>query len=245
VTTQVIAPVLSNLGSLTGRRLLDVACGTGHLVAAAARRGASPEGIDFAAPMIGAARNNYPHRIFRVADATELPYDDASFDAVTCAFGLSHMANPQGAVDEAFRVLKPGGRFAFTLWFDADRGSELFAVIRSAIQCHATAKVVLPETWTALRFADETICEALVRRAGFRPPEFQILPVIWQSKEAQDLIEFVNKLTLRTAMTINGQPDAVRARIYAQIRRDAEARRRGGVISLAWPALLTVAQKPA
>jgi ubiquinone/menaquinone biosynthesis C-methylase UbiE len=244
VSTQAIVPILNSLGNLAGKRYLDVACGTGHLVAAAAQRGAISEGVDFALPMIDAARANYPGSMFQVADAAQLPYDAASFDAVTCAFGLPHMASPQAAVEEAFRVLKPGGRFAFTLWFGAERGGELQAIAKSAIQAHATQPVVLPETWTVLRFADETACEALVIRSGFLPPAFQTLPISWQSKTAQEVAVFIDKLSLRTAAMIAGQPDAIRARIQAQILSDAEARRRDQVISLAWPALLSIARKP-
>ena len=65
-----------------------------------------------------------------MADATDLPYADRSFDAVTCAFGLSHMENPQAAVAEAFRVLKAGGRYAFTLWFGAEDGNELHTMVK-------------------------------------------------------------------------------------------------------------------
>jgi ubiquinone/menaquinone biosynthesis C-methylase UbiE len=245
VTGQAIYPILDSLGSLEDKCHLDVACGPGHLVEAATRRGASCVGVDFAAPMVEAARANYPNRVFKVADAIEVPYDDAYFDAVSCAFGLLHMANPQAAVDEAFRVLKPGGRFAFTLWFGPERGGELQAIVKSAIQAHATRNVVLPEAWTVLRYANEAACEALIRRSGFISSAFQTLPIIWRLRAAQDAIDFIDKLSLRTAMMIQSQPESIRARIHDQILSDTESRRCGGVITLAWPALLTVAQKSA
>jgi 2-polyprenyl-3-methyl-5-hydroxy-6-metoxy-1,4-benzoquinol methylase len=47
VSTQAITPILDSLGDLPGKRHLDVACGTGHLVAAASQRGAVSEGVDF------------------------------------------------------------------------------------------------------------------------------------------------------------------------------------------------------
>jgi 2-polyprenyl-3-methyl-5-hydroxy-6-metoxy-1,4-benzoquinol methylase len=58
ISSQAIAPILDSFGMLKGRRHLDVACGIGHLVGAAARRGAISEGIDFAQPSSGASMNS-------------------------------------------------------------------------------------------------------------------------------------------------------------------------------------------
>ena len=142
VSTQAIDGILDGLGTLTGQRHLDVACGTGHLVAAASKRGALSEGVDFAKAMIDVARGTYPNDSFQVADATHLPYDGYLFDAVSCAFGLSHLENPQAAVAEAFRVLKAGGRFAFTLWFGPEDGNEFYQMVQEALTALATTSSV-------------------------------------------------------------------------------------------------------
>lgn len=76
VATQAIGPIVASLGPGSRRRHLDVACGTGHLVAAASRRGWQSEGVDFAQPMIDVARATYPQERFRLADATALPHAD-------------------------------------------------------------------------------------------------------------------------------------------------------------------------
>lgn len=55
VTNQAIDTILDSFGTLHGKRLLGVGCGTGHLAASAAKRGAEAEGIDFASAMVGAA----------------------------------------------------------------------------------------------------------------------------------------------------------------------------------------------
>ncbi len=244
VSAQSIGPTLDTLGQLTGRKLLDVACGTGHLVAAASRRGAISEGIDFAPPMIDAARANYPGENFAVGDATQLPYEDDLFDAVTCAFGLLHMEHPQTAVHEAFRVLQPGGRFAFALWFGPEDGSELYAITKAAIDAHAAVKVSLPEAWTVLRYADFDACASIAQQAGFLPPTFKRLPIVWRRTAVQDLFRLVTQLSVRTKLVIDSQPPETQQRIHDHILSEAEARRRDGIITLAWPALLTVAQKP-
>src|SRR5512139_3491246 len=71
VSMQAIDSILDSLGALRGKHHLDVACGTGHLVAAASKRGAISEGVDFAQTMVAIARLNYPQERFQVADATD------------------------------------------------------------------------------------------------------------------------------------------------------------------------------
>jgi len=85
LTNQVIAPIVEILEPLDGRHVLDVGCGPGHLAAALANKGAVVEGIDFAATMVGKARENYPAITFREADAEALPYDAVAFDRVLCS----------------------------------------------------------------------------------------------------------------------------------------------------------------
>ena len=244
VSAQAIAPILDSFGGLKGKQLLDVACGTGHLVAAADQRGAAGVGVDFAATMVATAKTNYPDRHFRVADATALPFEGDCFDAVACCFGLSHMEAPQTAVQEAFRVLKPGGRFVFTLWYGADDGGELFVIAQDAVTRYAVSPVVLPEAWTCLRYANHERCEDIVKQAGFMTPAFLDLPITMQSVSAHPLLDIIGKLSIRTRMVLESQPWAVQQQIFDHAQGQIEDRRVDGVITIAWPALLTIAQKP-
>lgn len=91
-------------------RLLDVATGTGDL--ALEIQDYCPEtevtGSDFCPEMLAyAGQRGLPRTI--VADALAMPFDDASFDVVTVAFGLRNMADYPAAIREMRRVLKPGG----------------------------------------------------------------------------------------------------------------------------------------
>src|SRR5436853_476147 len=79
-------------------------------------RGAIPIGLDFSEEMIAIAKKKFPRIEFREGDAQNLPFPDASVDRVVANFSLLHLAKPERACAEACRVLKNGGRFAFTTW---------------------------------------------------------------------------------------------------------------------------------
>src|SRR4029079_2671460 len=121
VTDQAIAPLLDAAGVGTGMRFLDVAAGPGGLAGEAARRGARATGVDLAPAMVALASKLHPGVEFREASADQLPFDDASFDAVACAFGLGHSPEPERAVAEFARVLAPGRRVALAWWDDFSR----------------------------------------------------------------------------------------------------------------------------
>jgi demethylmenaquinone methyltransferase/2-methoxy-6-polyprenyl-1,4-benzoquinol methylase len=96
-----------------GERILDMAAGTGTSSASLAKSGAHIVAADFSAGMIevGKKRQAGNDRIeFVQADATEMPFEDDSFDAATISFGLRNVVEPKKALAEFYRVVKPGGR---------------------------------------------------------------------------------------------------------------------------------------
>jgi demethylmenaquinone methyltransferase/2-methoxy-6-polyprenyl-1,4-benzoquinol methylase len=105
-TTRAVAP-------RRGDRILDLAAGTGASSVALARSGAEVVAADFSPGMIAEGKRRHgsiPNLSFVQADATDLPFGDAEFDAVTMSFGLRNVNEPQKALHELLRVTKPGGR---------------------------------------------------------------------------------------------------------------------------------------
>ncbi|MFG3715140.1 class I SAM-dependent methyltransferase [Micromonospora sp. NPDC047730] len=108
------------LGELTGRRVLEVGCGAAAAARWLATRGARPVAMDLSAGMLrhaalAAARTGVRVPLVQ-ADALALPFADAAFDTACTAFGaIPFVADSAAVMREVFRVLRPGGRWVFSV----------------------------------------------------------------------------------------------------------------------------------
>lgn len=93
-----------------GETILDLAAGTGSSTNALAASGAKVIACDLSPGMLAAGKKRYPHLEFIEGNATDLPFPDGSFDAVTISFGLRNVQDVERALQEMARVTKPGGR---------------------------------------------------------------------------------------------------------------------------------------
>ena len=173
-----------------GDAALDLCCGTGDLALELRERvGGTGRvvGADFSERMLELANEKsldrgYPDVTFEWADALELPYSDASFDAVTVGFGVRNLAHLEAGVAEMARVLRPGGRLVileitqprrrplssfFSLWFD--RVVPLLGRLAGDPEAYS----YLPES--VRTFPPPEGLAAIMDRAGFERIRYTIL----------------------------------------------------------------------
>ncbi|MDF1521898.1 MAG: bifunctional demethylmenaquinone methyltransferase/2-methoxy-6-polyprenyl-1,4-benzoquinol methylase UbiE [Trueperaceae bacterium] len=168
--------------------VLDVATGTADL--AIALRRARPEarvvGVDFAEAMLAvgrvkAARQGVDVRL-EVGDGTALPYADASFDAVTIAYGLRNFADVDAGLREIRRVLRPGGRLVVLEFPPPPRGAfgrlfrfyftRVVPVLGGWVSGRRSAYAYLPAS--VLAFPEPEALAERMRAAGFQNVSFRL-----------------------------------------------------------------------
>ena len=107
------APLVEDL-DLAGSNVLEAMCGSGTITQHLLARGANVTGLDVSPRMVGAFKQRWPQCHSIVAPITQTELADGSFDCVIVIGGLHHL-HPyvEPAIDEIYRVLKPGGHFCF------------------------------------------------------------------------------------------------------------------------------------
>ena len=243
LTTQSITPLLDALQAGPGTRLLDVACGPGHLAAQAAQRGARVLGIDFSLPMVELARQRHPQLEFREGDAEALALPDAAFDAVAMNFGLLHLGRPERALAEAARVLAPGGRCAFTVWAAPPQTAGMSIVLK-AIEAHGRGDVPLPPAPPFFHYSDARVASEALQTAGLAQPQVIIVPQSWHFRRGEELFEAMLHGTVRTAALLRAQTPRALEKIRAAVIAAAEEFASAAGVVLPMPSVLAVARKP-
>jgi SAM-dependent methyltransferase len=243
VTIQAVEPLLDAVGAGAGTRLVDVATGPGYAALAAARRGARATGVDFSAAAVAAARRQHPELDVRVGDAEDLAFPDGSFDALVMNFGVLHLARPERALAEAYRVLAPGGRAGFTAWAKPEAAVG-FGIVLDAVRAHGNPDVPLPSGPPFFRFAEGAEWERALGQAGFVQVHVTPVPQVWRLPSADALLEaFVNG-AVRTAALLRAQTPAALEAIRAAIREAARLYETDEGLAVPMPAVLAAGRKP-
>jgi ubiquinone/menaquinone biosynthesis C-methylase UbiE len=243
VTTQSVEALLDDAHLASGHKVLDIATGAGYVAAAAARRGARPVGLDFSATQVRLARVRYPSIRFEQGDAEALPFDGDTFETVVIAFGLCHLPDPDLALREAFRMLKPGGRVAFSVW-DMPERSVGMGALYAAIRAHGSMDLGLPTGPDFFLFSSPEQSIQALHAAGFDSPTFRQVPQVWRHSDPDQLFATMATGTVRVAATLRAQSPRAREAIREAVREAIFAYRRGDEYEVPMPAIIAAAVKP-
>ncbi|MEQ9259293.1 MAG: methyltransferase domain-containing protein [Roseovarius sp.] len=226
-----------------GADVLDLCCGQGNVAAAASAAGCCVTGLDFSAQMLAIARERVPEVEFVEGDAQALPFEDKSFEAVTCGFGLMHVPDQEKALREIARVLRPGGVFAMTSWCGPAR-SPVFAAFYGIVRAHGAADVSLPDSPDFHQFTEAETAAKLFAQAGLRFEGVTDVPCFWLLRQPEELAEIFEKGAPRAGYLLSHQPEAHRLAIKSALADHVRAHfADGSGFRAPIPAALAVARK--
>lgn len=212
LTTQSVIAILDAAKVSSGEQVLDVCCGPGMITAMASDRGAKAVGIDFSATAVQIAASKVPGAEFCEGDAQSLPFNDDTFDAVICGFGIIHVPNPHKALTEMRRVLKPGGRVALSTW-EAPTQKNGFGLLFKSIEDNADMDLDIPHGPDFFQFSDsEKMSNALIE-TGFNNPSIITVDQTWEFKNENGFTTAIIEGSARARAIITAQTDAVKHNI--------------------------------
>jgi SAM-dependent methyltransferase len=158
---------------------------------------------------------------FDLGDAEALPYADAAFDAVVANFGIHHVPRPRFALQEARRVLREGGRVAFSFWAEPSENIAWKLVFDAVARHGDRTTTQLPAPGGG--FGTEAQCADALAEAGFVECTTRLVRAIWQHRDAQGLLSALQAGTARMAAMLEAQrpgaTDAIAGDIAANANR--------------------------
>ncbi|WP_424928639.1 class I SAM-dependent methyltransferase [Amaricoccus tamworthensis] len=205
--------------------VLDLCCGPGLITAELLSRGARVTGLDFSEAMIELARVAAPDARIVQGDAMALEFPDATFDAVTIGYGVPHFPDTMAGLKQAARVLKPGGRIAFSIW-EGKGSNGAFGWLFDAVGRLGDPTVSLPEGPDAHQLADDATARDMVGEAGFRDIASERVATELDVPQPEALFDAFDRGAVRAASLLSGQSsdlrNAIRADLAARVRREGE-----------------------
>ena len=243
LTGSLIGSIVDHLGPVTGLTAVDLASGPGYGAAEMASRGADVIGTDFANAMVEVAAALNPDLTFQQEDAENLSFNDSSFDLALCTFGMLHFAHPEQALSEVFRVLKPGGKFTFSVWAPPE-DFPMFGLLGGVVAEFGNLDVGLPPGPPAEAFSREDGARHAVENAGFDFLTFAASDFEAPLCPASEIPDWYRDISVRSQGLLDAQPPGKLAAVeQALIERFMEYETDGMVI-LPMPHRIVTATKP-
>jgi SAM-dependent methyltransferase len=234
ISRQVSEWLIRRLDPQPGDTVLELAAGvadTGFMAARLVGETGRVIITDFAPEMVAAARRraeelNVENTDFRVLDAERMDLETDSVDGVVCRWGYMLMIDPAAAFAETRRVLRTGGRLAFSVWATPERNPWASLVGRVLVtQGHIPPPD--PEAPGIFAMADPGRIRGLLVGAGFAEPEIEEISFRWTFADRDDYWRFLTEAAGAISPVLQALPPAVQAQVREQAHEAAESFRSG------------------
>ena len=232
--------MLDLAGIDAGHRVLDIASGTGEPAIPAAHRVGETgrvTGVDLVDEMLAVARDkaavqNLRNIDFQTVDGSSMPFDAASFDAVTCRWGLMFMPEPQNILRQIHYVLKEEGRLAVACWAEPER-NPFFTHAMSILVKHMEVPQPPPGAPGVFAFADRQRLEDTLRDSGFHDIEIQDHSFnMIQANSGEEYWQIMEELAGPIAQLTQQMDEATYQAFSAEVIATAEALKQGDTLSM-------------
>lgn len=227
---QVSEWLVEHVDPTPGQTLLDLAAGTGETGFLASPR-LGDEGrlicTDFAPEMVAAAKRvakqlEITNAEFRVLDAERMQLDDSSVDGVVCRWAMMLIADPAQALREVRRVLRPGGRLAFSVW-GAPQHNPWITVPGSVMVERGHLPRRDPDEPGMFSLREPDRIASLTTAAGFGQPQIDEMPLLYHFTDSDRLWAFTSELQGPIALAIAALDKPERTAVRSAIEeRSAE-----------------------
>lgn len=216
--------LIERLDPHAGQTILDLAAGLGETGFLAARRVGETGRVlvtDFAPRMVAAARRRaaefgVTNAEFRELDAERMALESGCVDGVACRWGYMLMADPGAAFGETYRVIRPGGRLAFSV-FGAPEHNPWASLVGRILVAEKHVPPPAPGSPGIFALSDPKPIHLLVTRAGFTPPDVAEMPLTWRFPSPDAYWWFLTEMAGAISPILRGLTPEVQAKVRSRI----------------------------
>lgn len=206
-----------------GQKILDIAAGTGEpaLSIAASNKGGTVTITDISEEMMEIAREKAIAKKLTnietvICDASDLPFENGSFDAVSCRFGFMFFPDMQLAANEIYRVLKPGGRFATTVWNFPEKNFWVTAIMGTIMRLMEIPPPP-PEVPGMFRCCKPGRMKDILEKAGFSDIEEREILSTLKTKSVDQYWEMMTEIGASVVAALSQADDGMRSKIKEEV----------------------------
>jgi len=229
VTMEFLQPmkeaIINYLQPKDGQKILDIAAGTGEpaLSIAASIKNGVVTITDISEEMMEIAREKAIAKELSnietvICDTSDLPFENGSFDAVSCRFGFMFFPDIQLAANEIYRVLKPGGRFATTVWNFPEKNFWVTAIMGTIMRLMEIPPPP-PEVPGMFRCCKPGRMRDILEKAGFNDIEEREVLSTLKTESVDEYWEMMTEIGASVVAALSQADEGMRSKIKEEVFR--------------------------